>query len=149
MPPPSRTTCAAPATGASSGIRRSPASTRARDARFTIAARPFLDTVGEEPGGTIRVRISSEARVESLVDAQGEPLEERRIEGVVLGGFYPESGRDREPVRLDALPAYLVDAVLAIEDQRFFDHAGFDLRRTAGAMSRTCAPVASSRAAAR
>jgi penicillin-binding protein 1B len=106
----------------------------ARDGgRFRIDARAFRDAAGEEPGGRVRVAISPEGRVESLADAQGE-LEVVRIEGVPLGGFFPKSGRDREPVRLDRLPAHVVDAVLAIEDQRFFDHPGFDLRRTAGAM---------------
>ncbi|HVN36665.1 MAG TPA: PBP1A family penicillin-binding protein [Myxococcota bacterium] len=102
--------------------------------RFTIDLRPFADAAGEEPGGVARVRIGGDGQVESLVDAAGEPLSERRVEGAAIGAFYPESGRDREPVRLDALPAHLVDAVLAIEDQRFFQHAGLDLRRTIGAM---------------
>jgi penicillin-binding protein 1B len=101
--------------------------------RFRIDARPFGSAGGEEPGGLVRVRISGEGRVESLADAQGR-RDLLRIEGVALGGFFPKSGRDREPVRLDQLPVHVVDAVLAIEDQRFFDHPGFDLRRTVGAL---------------
>jgi penicillin-binding protein 1A len=33
---------------------------------------------------------------------------------------------DREPVRLEDVPRHLVDAVLAIEDRRFYEHDGID-----------------------
>lgn len=39
----------------------------------------------------------------------------------------------RMPVRLASIPPSLVQAVLAVEDQRFYDHDGLDLRRIAGA----------------
>ncbi len=40
----------------------------------------------------------------------------------------------RQPVALDQLPRHLVDAVLAIEDQRFHGHHGLDFRRIGGAL---------------
>ena len=39
----------------------------------------------------------------------------------------------RQPVTLDELPPDLIDAVLAIEDQRFFHHRGLELRRIGAA----------------
>ena len=39
----------------------------------------------------------------------------------------------RRPVTLDDVPESLVQAVLAIEDQRFYQHEGFDVRRIGGA----------------
>jgi len=39
----------------------------------------------------------------------------------------------RVPVRLAEVPDHLVQAVLAVEDQRFYDHRGLDVRRIAGA----------------
>src|SRR5687768_11812077 len=39
----------------------------------------------------------------------------------------------RIPVRLDQLPDHLIEAVLAIEDQRFHQHHGLDARRIGGA----------------
>jgi penicillin-binding protein 1B len=105
-----------------------------RGLRFRIGARPFRDSRGEESGGKIRVELSRDARVVSLSRVDGGALPELRLEGALLGAFYPKSGRDREPVRLDALPRHLVDAVLAIEDRRFFDHPGLDLQRIGGAL---------------
>lgn len=40
----------------------------------------------------------------------------------------------RIPVTLDELPHSLVQAVLAVEDQRFYEHSGLDLRRIGGAL---------------
>jgi penicillin-binding protein 1B len=39
----------------------------------------------------------------------------------------------RIPVRLTDVPEHLVQAVLAVEDRRFYDHGGLDLRRIVGA----------------
>jgi len=41
----------------------------------------------------------------------------------VVGRLYVE---DRIPVEMDRLPQYLLDAVVAVEDYRFFQHAGVD-----------------------
>ena len=50
-----------------------------------------------------------------LVHADGTPL-------ATVGGLYGET------VRLEELPPWLPAAVLAIEDRRFFEHAGVDVR---------------------
>jgi len=42
-----------------------------------------------------------------------------------------------EPLRPDALPGPLVDAIVAIEDRRFYDHAGVDPRGLVRAVLRT------------
>src|SRR5262249_26587847 len=50
-----------------------------------------------------------------LLEANGKPLAMR-------GGTFGLQ------LRYDDLPRHLVDAVIAIEDRRFFDHPGIDLR---------------------
>jgi penicillin-binding protein 1A len=52
-------------------------------------------------------------------------------EGVLLGEFYVEK---RVPVSLDKIPPHLKQAIIAIEDRRFYDHAGLDLRGIARAI---------------
>ncbi|MBT8334993.1 MAG: PBP1A family penicillin-binding protein [Gemmatimonadetes bacterium] len=45
------------------------------------------------------------------------------------GRLVTELGMQRRtPVSLDALPAFVPQAVVSIEDQRFYEHGGFDLR---------------------
>ena len=51
--------------------------------------------------------------------------------GGVMGSFALE---DRQPVPLAKVPPVLVDAVLAIEDQRFYEHDGVDWTGTARAL---------------
>ncbi len=59
-----------------------------------------------------------------LQDRNGEPLQRIRIDKTV---------RRSEWVKLDDLSPALIDAVLASEDKRFFDHSGVDWRATASA----------------
>ncbi len=48
-------------------------------------------------------------------------------DGVVLGKFYKEN---RTPVPFEALPDHLINALIATEDVRFYDHSGIDARGT-------------------
>ena len=49
-------------------------------------------------------------------------------DGETLGKFYYED--NRTPVAFNELPKHLVDALIATEDVRYFDHAGIDVRGT-------------------
>ncbi|QYJ69115.1 penicillin-binding protein 1A [Flavobacterium litorale] len=48
-------------------------------------------------------------------------------DGVTIGKFYLEN---RTPVKYSDLPQNLVDALVATEDERFFEHSGIDARGT-------------------
>jgi penicillin-binding protein 1A len=52
-------------------------------------------------------------------------------DGSVLAEWH--AGEDRVPVSYSELPAHLVNAVVAIEDRRFWVHSGVDLRALARA----------------
>lgn len=51
-----------------------------------------------------------------------------------IGPLASGAAEYRIPVRLDEMPDHLVQAVLAVEDQRFHRHSGLDFRRIAGAL---------------
>lgn len=64
------------------------------------------------------------------IDLEGErPLPLRTAitaaDGTLLARLFREN---RSPVRYTDIPRHVIDAVLAAEDSRFFDHEGFDLR---------------------
>jgi 1A family penicillin-binding protein len=63
------------------------------------------------------------------------PLEQPRLELVTEDGeqLYSRGAYRANYVALDALPPVLIEAVLAVEDRRFFDHGGVDLRGIARA----------------
>ncbi|WP_029034342.1 penicillin-binding protein 1A [Salinimicrobium terrae] len=48
-------------------------------------------------------------------------------DGETLGKYYNEN---RTPVKYEDLPQHLVDALVATEDERFYDHSGIDARGT-------------------
>lgn len=54
------------------------------------------------------------------------------VDGKTLGKFFKEN---RTPVNYEDLPQSLVDAVVATEDRRFYDHSGIDYRGTARAVA--------------
>ena len=54
------------------------------------------------------------------------------IEGNVIDTFH--AGENRRSVALEDISHYVLDATLAIEDRRFYEHAGFDLKGMARAV---------------
>ena len=48
-------------------------------------------------------------------------------DGEVIGKFYAEN---RVPVKYEDLPKHLVDALVATEDERFYEHSGIDAKGT-------------------
>ncbi|WP_298148138.1 transglycosylase domain-containing protein [Flavobacterium sp.] len=52
-------------------------------------------------------------------------------DGVVIGKFYNEN---RTAIKYKDLPKNLVNALIATEDERFYEHSGIDGRRTLGAV---------------
>lgn len=59
--------------------------------------------------------------------SQHETLEAARIysiDGVLLGTYHIEN---RTSVSLDSVPSFLLDALLATEDHRFYSHSGIDV----------------------
>jgi penicillin-binding protein 1B len=68
-----------------------------------------------------------------MLDARGFELPTVQIEPELISEIHGPSRQDRRLVSLDQTPPHLVEAVLAIEDQRFYEHRGIDPRRIVGA----------------
>ncbi len=71
-------------------------------------------------------------KIRSLKDGAALPWAE--IEPELLTNLFDTSREKRRLVRFDDLPKVLVDAVLAAEDKRFFEHPGLDPVRVLGAL---------------
>jgi penicillin-binding protein 1A len=71
------------------------------------------------------------APIEDLAEYQAEGSELLDIEGNAFGTL---ATVNRRLISIDSLPPHVPGAFVAIEDRRFYDHSGLDLRRLVGAM---------------
>ncbi len=98
-----------------------------------ITAVVALLAVGYE--ATFRARLGApEARLATALYTR--PVgwgNERSREPIPIGVLRGNLSEYRVPVHLDEIPDRLIQAVLAVEDQRFHSHHGLDFRRIAGA----------------
>jgi penicillin-binding protein 1B len=102
------------------------------DREITIGRRPFAYVESLAAGDRLVVKLDRKGRVRRLETGRGKQ-ERALIEPEVIGSFYGEYWLDRRPLSLDVYPQHLIDALLAMEDRRFYEHSGIDLRRIGGA----------------
>jgi penicillin-binding protein 1B len=85
-------------------------------------------------GGTNPLRVEfAGSRIEHIHSLAGGELSAAEIEPELITNLFDTAREKRRVVRMDQLPKTLVDAVLAAEDKRFFEHPGFDPVRIMGA----------------
>ena len=70
------------------------------------------------------------------ITGDGITLESFTLEPEALSNDLSSKAGQRETLSYDEIPQVLVQAIVAIEDQRFFDHSGVDVRGVARALLR-------------
>lgn len=100
--------------------------------QFTVNSRSFEFTDGVEPAR--QLSIVADQSVRSLRDASDAQLNLLRLEPMRIGGIYPAHFEDRELLRLEQLPAQLVEAIVAVEDRHFYGHHGLSISGTLRAL---------------
>ena len=99
---------------------------------IVIGRRPFEFVESLEQAGPLVVVLDSRGHIAQLRE-ETRRRGEAWIEPELIGSFYGTHWVDRRRLPLESYPQHLIDAVIAIEDRRFFEHGGLDLRRIAGA----------------
>jgi penicillin-binding protein 1B len=105
-----------------------------REHRIRVHLRAFEHPTRSEPARDVVFRIRGGFIEEILELPAGRTLGAVLIEPEQLGAYYGPDRSQRELVGLDDLPPHLVDAIVAVEDQRFEAHPGIDVRRIGGAL---------------
>ncbi|MGD9659894.1 MAG: penicillin-binding protein 1B [Porticoccaceae bacterium] len=100
----------------------SPGQYRVSGAQVELYTRPFEFWDGYESAKQLSISFSGNS-IQSL-RGQQETLDVVRLEPMMIGGIYPDHQEDRVLVTLAELPPYLVDGLLAVEDQNFYRHFG-------------------------
>ncbi len=102
-----------------------------------LVTRPFTFGDGRQESTALRVVFDGD-QVEALQRrADNARLDLVRLDPAVIGGIYPGKNEDRVLVRLNDVPRQVVDALIAVEDNRFYRHHGIDPRGIARALFTT------------
>jgi penicillin-binding protein 1B len=100
----------------------------------SVTVRPGPQSFHSQDGATIQFEGGV---VHGLIDDRGQALSSYELEPLLVTGLSEDVNRTkRRLVTYDEIPPNLVQAVLAIEDRRFFEHNGINLYRLAVAASR-------------
>jgi penicillin-binding protein 1B len=94
----------------------------------TIKVHPGPQSYHAQDGASIR--ISGSGAVQSITDDHGQQLASYELEPLMITGLSDDASRSkRRLLTYDEIPPNLVQAVLAIEDRRFFEHGGVNYWR--------------------
>jgi 1A family penicillin-binding protein len=102
-------------------------------ALWEVHLRPRDDPQATRPALPIRLLVDGD-RIRQLITVAGEPLDEIELEPEPLTGVGGAANQLRHPVPLGSMPKQLIQAVLAAEDHRFYEHRGVDVRAVARAV---------------
>ncbi len=102
-----------------------------------LVTRPFTFGDGRQDSIALRI-VYKDGRVTAL---QRQPdnagLDLIRLDPAMIGGIYPGKNEDRVLVRLEDVPKQVENALIAVEDNRFYRHHGIDPRGIARALFTT------------
>ncbi|MEN8264339.1 MAG: penicillin-binding protein 1B [Nitrospirota bacterium] len=108
-----------------------------RKESLDLVTRPFVFGDGPQDAITLSVEFDND-RVRALINRAGnDPLHLVRLDPALIGGIYPGFNEDRVLVKLDEVPEHVVNALIAVEDHRFYSHLGIDPRGIARAIVTT------------
>jgi penicillin-binding protein 1B len=102
--------------------------------RVRIHLRAFEHPSRPEPSRDVVLRLSGKTIEEIRELPRGQKVGAVLLEPEQIGAYYGPDREQRQLVTLDDVPDHLVDAILAVEDQRFETHPGIDVKRIVGAL---------------
>jgi penicillin-binding protein 1B len=99
-----------------------------------ITVRPGPQSFHAQDSAVIRI---SAGQVASISDDHGQALSSYELEPLLITGLSEDANRTkRRLLTYDEIPLNVVNAVLAIEDRRFFEHSGVNYWRLVDAVFR-------------
>ncbi len=101
--------------------------------RFSLFTRDFKLWNEQLVGQRVELRISGD-KVASITDAAGAPIDLMTLEPYHIGGIYPTHHEDRSLIRIEEVPGFVVQTLVAVEDQGFHSHHGVSPKAISRAM---------------
>jgi penicillin-binding protein 1B len=103
-----------------------------RDFDYPESILPSDSPLRAPPGKPVKVHVAS-GRVDAI-EIDGKDAEAVILEPAPVAQLAGATRSIRNYVKLENIPAGLLQAIIAIEDQRFLEHPGFDIRSLARAV---------------
>jgi penicillin-binding protein 1B len=94
--------------------------------RLVIFLHAFAYPFHQFDGQLVDVRLSQNVVSELLDGLTHKPIDTFELEPEPISGIYEGTWEQRRLVRLSQIPPALIDAILAGEDHRFYEHHGLD-----------------------
>lgn len=98
--------------------------------RLSIFLHSFSYPYRDFGGQLIEMRLAKDGTILLMGDGMTQkPVYSMELEPELITGIFQGSWEQRRLVRLQQIPPAMVDAILAAEDHRFYEHHGIDLVR--------------------
>jgi len=83
------------------------------------------------PGQLIGLKLAADGTITAMYDGVGhDPIYSIELEPELLGAIFQGDWEQRRLVPISDIPPAFIDAILAAEDHRFYEHHGIDIVRT-------------------
>ncbi len=105
---------------------RNPGEFQTSGNRVSLWTRGFEFWDGAEPSLYVNVEFDGNRIREMWGDQRTGMVPLVRLEPAEIALINPGNGEDRVPISLEDVPPDLVEAIIAVEDQRFYSHFGVD-----------------------
>ncbi|MCO6413860.1 MAG: penicillin-binding protein 1B [Thiogranum sp.] len=109
-------------------VARRPGEVSRNGTRFQLISRPFAFWDGEEQSQSLRAAFSSTELTALQDDRNGNTLALARLDPLEIGSIHTARQEDRILLKLEDVPEQLIQALLAVEDRRFYQHHGISPR---------------------
>lgn len=107
---------------------REPGTFRWQGESLELMTRPFAFGDGRQESLAVRVVFAGSQVLGLYQRGDGQEIDLVRLDPPLIGGIYPGKNEDRVLVKLDQVPQHVIDALIAVEDRRFYSHLGVDPR---------------------
>lgn len=107
---------------------REPGTFRWQGESLELMTRPFAFGDGRQEPLAVRVVFAGSQVLGLYQRGDGQEIDLVRLDPPLIGGIYPGKNEDRVLVRLEQVPQHVIDALIAVEDRRFYSHFGVDPR---------------------
>ncbi len=97
-----------------------------------LTSRAFMGPNGLRPASFFRIEFDASG-IRTISDESNTPLAIAVLDPMLIGSIFPDHGEDRIVLSPDEVPTLLIEGLKAVEDRRFDNHFGVDIRGIARA----------------